>query len=252
MAELHEGYAKKLVQIFLAEYNKQNKTSFLWIEDKSYLPKDKPYFDFVVFDKDKELGIQHTFAVADSEREFARPNAASKVVNPLRKVLEENPRVPSLSLHLNFHNPPRKSEDIKEAIYWLEFFVTQKVSHPIGLSYFDYDSSFDDEYLPRIKKYIDDITIRPLLQLTNEKHISIGYGWSKRIPEPWLDDAQRVSMAIDKKEKDCKDVLLLIEVGTPSVPFYVERMKEYSKTKDMKEIWIAEPFLGKEKAERIK
>lgn len=252
MAELHEEYAKKLVTIFLQEYNKRNKTSYSWIEGKSYQPKNKTYFDFIVFDGIKELGIQHTFAVADPEREFARPNATRKVIDALKTRLQNNPRVPSIFISLNFHNPPRKTADTEEAIYWLDMFITEKVSNPISLNYYSYDSSFDDQFLPQIKKFVDDIQIKPLLSPREEKNISLGYSWSKQPAEPWMNDFGRVKLAIDKKEKECADILLLIEVGIPTADFYLKEMKEYAKTKNMKEIWIVEPYLGREKAIKIK
>jgi hypothetical protein len=253
MAEPSIIYSRLLVEIFLKEYNKQNKTSYKWLDDKSYQPKDKPYFDFIVYDGKNELGLQHINAVVDPEREFKLPKASRKVVDPLRKSLENNPNIPSLSVHLNFHNPPFKDDETSGAIFWLEYLITHKISTSLGLGYFNYDAGFDEQVLPNVRKYINDIEILPYRGKTKGKCISISYSWGKEKPESWPNDAFRIIQAVEKKEKECRDIILLIESGWSSVnEAYIPEIVERLKPKKMKEVWIIETFLGREKAVRVK
>lgn len=120
--------------------------------------------------------------------------------------------MPGLCIYLNFENPPATEEDIKKAVYRLDYFIKIKVKDSIKPCFFRYYVSLDDELLQRIRKYISDIKITPMG--VDKNQVRIIYGCSKSYPEPWLDDEQRVLIAVQKKEKKYHGIVLLIDSGT--------------------------------------
>ena len=58
MSEPDYSQLQQIVEIFLLEFNKQNKTTYRWVKDKSYLAKssERKWADAVVYNKQgKEL-----------------------------------------------------------------------------------------------------------------------------------------------------------------------------------------------------
>ncbi|MBU4321235.1 MAG: hypothetical protein L6246_01175 [Thermodesulfovibrionales bacterium] len=248
MAEYTFEETKRIALIFVEQYNKDNNTNFSWDDERSYQPEE-PY-DFKMFDGKKELGVQIVKAVADPDREFIRPNKARVVVEDLRKRLKGT-NLPSLSIYLNFENPPRTEEDTQKAVWWLDYFIQEKVKDSIKLCYFRYDASFDEQFLPKIRKFISEIEIVPIESVEN--HIRIIWGCSKSYPEPWLDDEQRVLIATQKKEKKYSDVILLIDSGTfPIDDFYIPLIKNSIEQSKIKEIWIVNDFMTHRMTVRVK
>lgn len=248
MAECNFEETKRKALIFADQYNKDNNTNFSWDDKRSYQPEE-PY-DFKLFDGKKELGVQIVRAVADPDREFIRPNRATAVVEHLRKSLE-NADLPGLCIYLNFENPPATEEDTQRAVYWLDYFIKIKVKDSTKPCFFRYDASFDDQFLPRIRKYISDIKIIPMG--VDKNQVRIIYGSSKSYPEPWLDDEQRVSIAVQKKEKKYPDVVLLIDSGTfPVHDLYISIIKNSMAQNKLKEVWVVDDFATHKRAVRVK
>jgi hypothetical protein len=239
---------KEIAQIFSKQYNLENNSNYQWIDNRSYQPGE-PY-DFKLFDNDKEIGIQLTRAVADEVREFIRPKLAGEVIKGLLASLKQS-GLPPLFIYLNFHKPPKKKEDIKEAVYWLHFFITQKTINATRANYFNYHSHFDDQFLPKIKEYVDQIEISPR---PDKQGIEIMFGWSKGFGEPWLDDEQRVLKEVKKKEIKYTDIILLMDSNSfPISDFYISIIKESLVNSKIKEIWLVDNFqMPKSRAVRVK
>lgn len=248
MAEPSIEETKTLASIFTDGYNKVNGTDFVWDNERSYQPKEP--FDFILYSHQKELGVQIVRAVGDGDKEYARPKRCDKVVDKLRKRLEENNFVPSISVYLNFFNPP-KDDEIEDAVYWLEFFISEKAVNGWRKGYFSYDESFDGEYLKQITKWVNDIDIAPLeLQ---KKHIRFIYGYSKREVEPLVSDDVRVVNAVNKKARLYTDVILLVDSGTmPIFDFYIPVIRNSLASSKFEEIWVVNNFITQRKAERVR
>lgn len=254
MAEYLFEQTKALANLFAKEYNLTNKASFVWDEKKSYQPRSRADFDFLLFDGRKELGCQLTRAVADKEREFIRWSKVDPVIKELERLLTINPKIPRLSLFFNFYNVPQNKNEVKELVFWLEFFITHKVQNSLRLAYFTHDADFDDEYLLVIKKYIDDIDIAP--NKDREKKVITGWSVSKKGVEAWPAEDIKLVAAVSAKEakyRKCGDIVLLIDPGMFSVgEYYVEEAKKQLAEAKFKEIWLVENFVGREKAVKLK
>ena len=248
MAECNYEETKRKALIFAEQYNKDNNTIFSWDNERSYQPEE-PY-DFKLFYGKEELGVQIVRAVADPDREFIRPNRATAVVEQLRKSLG-NADLPGLCIYLNFENPPATEEDTKKAVYWLDYFIKIKVKDSIKPCFFRYDARLDDEILQHIRKYISDIEITPMG--VDKNQVRIIYSWSKSYPEPWLNDEQRVLIAVQKKEKKYTDVVLLIDSGkSPVHDLYIPNIKNSMAQNKLKEVWVVDDFVTHKRAVRVK
>jgi hypothetical protein len=240
---------KIVANIFIEEYNRANKTQYKWIDEKSYQPGGKT--DFCLFDSSNRLDVQLTRATADPVREFIRPGLSGKVVEEVRKYLERD-KLPPISVYLNFSNPPKNAKDRDDAIYWLHYYLAQKVSSSIGLTYFSYDNSFDSQFLPQILKWVSDINI---WSVSGEKgYARIAYGWDKdQKPEPWPGDDVRIIQAVEKKKGLPEDIILLIDSGwSPISDYYIQPIVDSVSKSKIKEIWVVENFSQRERAYRIK
>lgn len=249
MSEHSKRETETIANIFADAYNKSNNTNFSWDDIRSYQPGE-PY-DFKLFSEKKELGAQIVRAVGDSNREYIRPKQCDKVVDALRKQLEANSSVPSISVYLNFYNPPKNQEEIDDAIYWLEFFIREKAVNGWRVGYFSYNDNFDGTYLKEITKWVDDIDIAPIN--SDKKNIRFIYGSSKKEIEPLVRDEDRVSMAVEKKSGKYNDIILVVDSGTmPISDFCIPIIKNRLSTSKFKEIWTVDNFLSHRRAERIK
>lgn len=248
MAEYSKEQTEQVASIFLEQYNQENGTNFIWNDDKSY-QSEEPY-DFKLFDNKRELGIQLIRAVDDPDREFIRPGRSNLVIDPLIKDLEEA-NLPAIHVYLNFHNPPETKEDIKKAIYWLDFYIREKVSNSLGPVYFAYDPSFDDHYLPRITKYISHIRISP--RKGPQGHVEMMFGWAREEPQSWTNDDKRVLNAAKKKETKYPEVILVIDSGhSPISDFCIPPIKDSLTKTELKEVWVVDNFATHRRAFRVK
>lgn len=130
MSEPNQPQLQQIVEIFLEEFNKQNKTSYCWVKDKSYLAKshDRKWADAVVLDKNnKELEIQHKEIIWDVFYDKVRSGAAEKVVKKLIETLKLW-GLTSYSVHLNFYQKklPTTDNDIDDFCYWVAEFIQAK------------------------------------------------------------------------------------------------------------------------------
>ena len=255
MSEPSQAETQQVAEIFATAYNKKNATHFQWNDKLSYQPKNKAYGDFILYDSHtkKQLVVQLTRAVADPDREFVRPKQASLVVEPLRQGLEQQ-NFDAISIYINFENQPSNKEQAKKLVYWLELIISQKIKSSIRPSYYTYDKSFDSQYLPRISAYISELIISPIGQVDQKGYISVSYGYSKEYPEPWIDDEQRVSAAVKKKEaSDLSNCVLLVDSGySPIHEIYIPLIKKQLTDSKIDEIWIADNFLSPRRAFQVK
>jgi hypothetical protein len=237
-----------LALIFVEEYNKDNGTNFTWIDNKSYEPGE-PY-DIVLFDGNEKLGLQAVRAVADSVREFKRPKWADAVVSLLVERFKAVKPRHGVIIDLNFHDPPKNDKDAKTLAYWLEFLIREKLKRE-RLSYYTYDARFDDHYLPHIKDYVSEIRILP--DKGRGKSVCFITGASEGFPKPWLDDMQRVVIAVQSKQKKYTNVILLVDSSSFPVDDYdIPLIKEALAEMKFPEIWIVNNFSSNRNAIRVK
>ncbi len=255
MAEPNKAETFQIAKIFLEAYNEKNNSDFHWDNDSSYQPKNAAYGDFILFDSHtkKQLVVQLTRAVADPDREFVRPKQASLVVEPLRLGLESQ-NFNAVSIYINFENQPSNGDEAKELVYWLDFIISHKITNSLRPNIYSYDKSFDAQYIRKIEKYVSELIISPIEQIEQKGYVSVAYGYSKEYPEPWLDDEQRVSMAVKKKEaNDLSDCILLVDSGhSPIHEFYIQLIKKQLEDSNLNEIWIVDNFSSSRRAFQVK
>jgi hypothetical protein len=247
MAEYSKVETKTVAEIFAEAYNKLNSSDYSWNNEKSYQPGE-PY-DFKLYESKKELGVQLVRAVADADREFIRPNRVQAVIDSLKKSLDEK-GLPPLSIYMNFVHPPENDDELDEIIFYLELYIEHK-SDSSRTGYFMYHASFDDQFLPKIRKYINNFEISP--RVDGKKNVLLAYSSSRDYPEPWLDDQQKVSIAVQKKEKKYHDIILLVDSGTfPVDDEYISMIKDSLATSKIAEIWVVNNFASHRGAVKVK
>jgi hypothetical protein len=247
MAKYKKTEAKELARVFADAYNKANRTNFIWIDHESYEPEE-PY-DFMLFDNDAELGLQAVRAVADPVREFIKPKKADAVVRLLLERFNTVKPRQGLVVYLDFHTLPKNNEAEKLA-YRLEFLIREKVKRERA-SYYAYDAKFDDHYLPYIKNYVSKIRILP--NNKGDTNVHFITSTSEEFPIPWLDDVQRVTAAVQNKQKKYSNVILLVDSATfPIDDYYIPLIKEALAEMNFPEIWIVDNFSSKRRAFRVK
>jgi len=130
MSEPTQLQLKEIVEIFLVEYNKANKTTFSWDDKKSYVAKstNRKWLDAVVFDKKgKELYLQHKEVVWDVQYDKVRSDATDKIVKRLIGALS-NQGLSEFTVHLNFYQKRIivTDKDIDEFCFWVAEFIRTK------------------------------------------------------------------------------------------------------------------------------
>ena len=248
MAEYTLSQTKRIAELFCEGYNKANNSKYSWDDNLSYQPEEP--VDFRLIDGNLKIDVQVTRATADPEREFILPNLSGKVVEEVRKMLEKD-NLPPLSLYVNFHNPPKTKKDVADAIFWLHYIISHKVSSSISPAYFTYDNSFDSQFLHEITRFISDINIWPTDG--ENGYIRFGYGWGGEIPKSWPGDDQRVIEVVQKKKKLMDGVILLVDSGwSPISDYYIQPIIEGVANSKLKEIWIAEDYSSQRRIFRVK
>ena len=146
MSEPNTFQLQQIVEIFLTEFNKQNKTTFRWVKDKSYLAKspERKWADAVVYDENgSELEIQHKEVVWDVAYDKVRSRATDKIVKRLIQTLKDQGLI-EYSIHLNFYQKQILSTDkeIDDFCFWVSELIRVK-------SYDGYPKSYHFFLLPK-------------------------------------------------------------------------------------------------------
>jgi len=139
MSEPDYSQLQQIVEIFLLEFNKQNKTTYRWVKDKSYLAKssERKWADAVVYNKQgKELEIQHKEVVWDVAYDKIRSGAADKIVKRLIQTLTDQGLI-EYSIHLNFYQKQMLSTDneIDNFCFWVSELIRTKLYDGYPKSY---------------------------------------------------------------------------------------------------------------------
>lgn len=139
MSEPVYSQLQQIVKIFLLEFNKQNKTTYRWVEDKSYLAKssERKWADAVVYDKrGKELEIQYKEIVWDITYDKIRSGAADKIRKKLTHTLIDQ-GLNDYQIYLNFYQKDiiTKDKDVDEFCYWVAELIRIKSGDGYPKSY---------------------------------------------------------------------------------------------------------------------
>ncbi len=223
----------EFVMEFKKDYNKKNNEAYEITQDTL---KEKPDYDFVLFKKNEKIKVQHTFAGAESEKEYVIPKLGNEIIASL---IEKTKDLKNISVHLNIYNPPKKREEKDALVYWINDIIRLKVGRYNCLSYFSYDKE-DAGYIERIKKYVDDFVVR---QSESDKPI---FSWSTSTKEfsAVLGEDIRFEMAVGSKEQkysNPEDLVLIVDyniLGISENNYYIPIIKNNAKNSNFLQIWI--------------
>lgn len=248
--ELTESQAEELANILLEEFNRQNNTNFEWRGSKSF-PVEEPY-DFKIFDGDVDLGVQHTRAVRDQEKEYIRPTRANLIIDNLLKRLNN---LKGLFIYINFYNFPKDKEGVDRLAFFLYELLSHKKSDSRGKTYYFRYNYRDEVFLKDITPFVSDLEFFPTAP---DKKSQIMWGCSTKEVKPLKDDEQAITEAVIKKEnqypKRVKEkIILLVDYEKfPFSDFYIQPIKTAMKGKLFREIWIVNNFATGQRAVRVK
>jgi hypothetical protein len=247
MAEPTNEEKEQLATIFATAYNRENATSYKWEDEKSLTPEE-PY-DFRLFEGQRVLGVQMIRgAVADTDKAYARPKYATKVVDQLRAVLQTR-EMPSVDIYLNFPNPPKKREQTDLLAQDLaDFIYTCSLKE---LPYFADEWSEDETFPSTIKDYVSDVSIASLPD--GIVGFRITFSWASGKLEGAFDSEQKILGAVRRKEGKYDQVILLIDsVSWPVEDGEIPFIRDALVGSPIKEIWVVNNFVGNQKAMRVK
>lgn len=246
MSELSSHEWKTFSEFFLPEYNKLNKTGFLYLDrDPKVYNSD---WDFVDSDNNA-LSIQHTRAIGtdnDVKMEITRPKISEQFINGLKKELEIR-GVKNCHISLNISNPPHTKEEARAASYWISEWIRKRYFDSSRKKIYSFDQEEYDIYIKHCLKWVSEI------DLFEDDGLHFGFGWSKYPLEVngVLDSQERFANAVGKKEAKNyanADKLVLVVDFSPfsfdedDIPKFKEIISE-TKTK-FNAIWVYQLWSG--------
>jgi len=247
MAEHTNEEKKMFANSFASVYNNENGTNYRWEDEKSLTPEE-PY-DFKLFDEGRVLGVQMVRGVvADTDKVYARPGYATKVVDLLRTILQTKEML-SVCIFLNFPKPPKKREQIEQLAHHLaEVIYTCCLGE---LPYLANEENFDEPFLSTMKDYVSEIHIE--LRTDGETGFQVSFGWSSGKLEGAFDSKQKILGAEKRKRGKYDHVILLVDpVNWPVEDYEISSIKNALVGSPIKEIWIVNNFVGNQRAIRVK
>ncbi len=246
MAEPTDEEKEMLATSFATGYNHKNKTNYRWENEKSLSPEE-PY-DFRLFDQGKVLGVQLVRGdVANKDKSYARPARAKKVVDQLQAIFQAR-GAPSVRIYLNFPKSPKKQQ-IEKLAQDLEDFIY--ICCLGELPYLAYEENFDELTLLPLKGHLSDIHIEP--HVGKRTGVQISFSWASGELEGELDSVQKVLGAVKLKEGKYDHVILLVDsTGWPIEDEEIPFIRDAVAASPIKEIWVANNFVGNQIAIRVK
>lgn len=245
MAEPTKEELKRICEIFLIEYNRANKTSYKWIDERSYVASAQEDVDAILFsENNKQLNIQYKEVVWDVEYDKIRNKYATRIIERA-KYWAKKKGLKNISISTNFSckRIPTDKKEIDKIGYWLtEIACLTQGRARDDKTLFEYDKD-DYNLLEPLLPYISYYIVRK----SDSPSAVFGFGWSKDIPKPHPHYADVFINTINEKilKVDNKNTIFILEaISMPLDEIDIKEIKEAFKDKKIGEVWILQLFVN--------